>query len=322
MSDPTTSNILLAVPSRGSDVGTWDVPVNSNSSALDGFLGGVQTVSVSSSPVTLTAPSGTVTTSGGPTQSQNAVLVFTGTLTANVQVTFPLPGYYIISNQTTGNFVLTLKAAGSGNIIGVEQGVIQHTFNDGTNFNFVNLGRIGGLENWVGYTALPAWVTACTSYPYLLCDGTIYNISDYPVIGKRLGSAFGGNGLTTFGVPDLRGRVSLPYDGTGARITTTVCGINGQTLGASGGDQNVQIHTHPFTGTPATITVSGVGIGANQIGNQTGSGSVVILVQGNGGAGSASGPYTPAGTNANFGTGVSQNIQPAQVTGISVIRAA
>jgi len=43
----------------------------------------------------------------------------------------------------------------------------------------------------------------------LACDGTIYNTADYPALFQVIGSAFGGNGSSTFGVPDLRGRVSL-----------------------------------------------------------------------------------------------------------------
>lgn len=46
---------------------------------------------------------------------------------------------------------------------------------------------------------------------YLACDGTAYNISDYPQLADyfetQFGSKnfFGGNGTTTFAVPDLRG---------------------------------------------------------------------------------------------------------------------
>ena len=46
---------------------------------------------------------------------------------------------------------------------------------------------------------------------YLACDGTVYNISDYPELARFFGqqfsmvNTFGGNGTTTFAVPDLRG---------------------------------------------------------------------------------------------------------------------
>jgi len=44
---------------------------------------------------------------------------------------------------------------------------------------------------------------------YLMLDGSIYNISDFPVLGPKFGSKYGGNGTTTFGVPDARGKFIL-----------------------------------------------------------------------------------------------------------------
>lgn len=330
MTDPTTSNILLAVPTRGSDPGTWDIPVNSNTSAIDGYFGGVQTISVSSAPLTLTAPSGTVTAGGGPTQAQNAVLRFTGTLTANVTVTLPLPGYYVIENLTTGNFLLIFQAFTATQIIAVDQGMIQHIYNDGANVRFVNLGEVGKIEMWAGISTMPAWVTACTVPPYVLNDGTIYNFSTYPYLGKRLGSAFGGNGVTTFGVPDSRGRVLLPYDGTGTRITSAGCNLNGQVIGAAGGDQNLQQHAHTYSGNTGLESVGHTHL-------QTLSQSNQLVTTGNGSAGqgivpnstptgteSANHTHAYSGTTATSGSGTtsSNNVQPSQVVGISVIRAA
>ena len=320
MTEPLTVNTGLVVAGTGDLVGTWGSgALNPNFVALDGYFGGVTTVSASNAPIVLTTPAGfTPTPSAGPTQAQNAVLKFTGALTAGVQVTLPIPGYYIVDNQTTGAFVLSFRAIGSGAVIAVDQQDTQHIYNDGTNVRFVNLGRIAATEMWAGLTALPAWVTACTQQPYLLCDGTVYNFTAYPALAQRLLGKFGGNGISTFAVPDSQGRIQLPYDGTGTRITAAISNINGQTIGAAGGDQNTQDHTHTFDGTPATITVTSSGIGGGAVGNIQIGGSQVTPAGSNG---TASGSYTPAGTNTTFGTGASQNVQPSQVTGIMVIRA-
>ena len=59
---------------------------------------------------------------------------------------------------------------------------------------------------------------------YLVCDGTEYNIADYPYLAQRFiddfGSVnyFGGDGETTFAVPDLRGEF-LRGAGEAARAT-------------------------------------------------------------------------------------------------------
>ena len=333
MTEPTTVNVGLIVPNTGDLPGTWSsAALNPDFVALDGYFGGVQTISAGSANIVLTSPSGfTPTPSGGPTQAQNAVLRFTGALTANVQVTLPMPGFYIVENLTTGNFVLSFRAIASGEVIGVDQGEVQHVYNDGTNVRFVNLGRICHVEIWAGYSAMPAWVTACTKPPFLLCDGTVYNGSTYPYLQAKLGGAFGGNGISTFGVPDLRGRVPLPYDGTGTRITSAGCGLNGQTIGAALDEQTVTLQQSDlpnikptFTGTAAQIAPSDSTnflTHAVSIGNPGGSG---YFAAENYVLDTAS--YIPAGTISSINGNVTQtdvpNVPPAQVTGIAVIRAA
>lgn len=66
---------------------------------------------------------------------------------------------------------------------------------------------------------------------YLICDGTEYNISDYPYLAQHFKNEFGsynyfgGDGTTTFAVPDLRGEFlrgtgenSHEYSGNGANV--------------------------------------------------------------------------------------------------------
>ena len=61
---------------------------------------------------------------------------------------------------------------------------------------------------------------------YLICDGTEYNISDYPYLAQHFKDEFGsynyfgGDGTTTFAVPDLRGEF-LRGTGTATRNTGT-----------------------------------------------------------------------------------------------------
>ena len=44
---------------------------------------------------------------------------------------------------------------------------------------------------------------------FLMCTGAIVDISDYTALFSLLGTAYGGNGTTTFGLPDLRGRLPV-----------------------------------------------------------------------------------------------------------------
>ena len=78
MVDPTTANIGLAVPTRGSDTGTWDTPVNGNFNIIDPSIGGILTIGLNSSNISLSSA-----------QFIYKSITFNSTLTANVSVTFP-----------------------------------------------------------------------------------------------------------------------------------------------------------------------------------------------------------------------------------------
>ncbi|RZM33830.1 MAG: phage tail protein [Sphingomonas sp.] len=52
-----------------------------------------------------------------------------------------------------------------------------------------------------------------------LCDGSLLAISEYDVLFVLLGNTYGGDGQTTFAVPDLRGRAPV-HQGTGRGLTT------------------------------------------------------------------------------------------------------
>jgi microcystin-dependent protein len=332
VADPQTVNIGLFVPNTGADVDTWGaVALNPDFVAIDGLIGGVQTIAVTNAPITLTAPAAfTATPTPGPTQAQNRVLRFTGTLTANVRATLPLPGAYLIDNRTTGAFVLSFQGVTATEVIATEQGSVVEIYNDGANVRFVGLGRVGALEHWAGVSVLPAWVTACTVPPFLLADGTVYNFSSFPWLGAKFLATFGGNGSTTFGTPDLRGRVPLAYDGTGARITVAGCGLNGQTLGAFLDAQTITLTTAQM---PSHFHAAGISDPGHTHGTNALTGSTTT-----GGGGFPAGATNGATVNANTtGVRVSSsngldttysagggaahgNVQPSQVTGVWVVK--
>lgn len=57
---------------------------------------------------------------------------------------------------------------------------------------------------------------------WFLCDGSLVSIVQYQALFALLGTRYGGNGQTTFGLPDLRGRAILggQGDGVGPRTGT------------------------------------------------------------------------------------------------------
>jgi microcystin-dependent protein len=56
-----------------------------------------------------------------------------------------------------------------------------------------------------------------------LCDGSLLPISQYEVLYTLIGTTYGGNGQSTFAVPDLRGRIPI-HNGTGPGLSTYVTG--------------------------------------------------------------------------------------------------
>lgn len=65
---------------------------------------------------------------------------------------------------------------------------------------------------------------------WLICDGSTPTIQQYQMLAALLGTTYGGDGSTTFGLPDLRGRVPI---GAGA----------GTPIGQAQGSETVQLNT-------------------------------------------------------------------------------
>src|SRR6202012_1911685 len=66
---------------------------------------------------------------------------------------------------------------------------------------------------------------------WAMCNGQLLSINQNTALFSLLGTYFGGNGTTTFGLPDLRSRVPL-HMGQGT-------GLSNYELGQLGGAENV-----------------------------------------------------------------------------------
>ncbi|MDP1698305.1 MAG: tail fiber protein [Xanthomonadaceae bacterium] len=79
---------------------------------------------------------------------------------------------------------------------------------------------------------------------WALCDGSVLSISQNDVLFALIGTTYGGDGQTTFALPDMRGRLPL-HQGVGPGLSTRV-------MGQSFGNENVTLiaaqmpsHSHP-----------------------------------------------------------------------------
>jgi microcystin-dependent protein len=88
---------------------------------------------------------------------------------------------------------------------------------------------------------------------WLLCNGQLVAITEFSALFSILGTQFGGDGMSTFGMPNFQARIPIGQ-GSGAGLTPVTVGEtrgqNGVTL--AGG--NLPLHSHPFlaAGAPAT----------------------------------------------------------------------
>jgi microcystin-dependent protein len=84
----------------------------------------------------------------------------------------------------------------------------------------------------VGFTFAPAG--------WALCNGALVPISEFDTLFNLLGTTFGGDGQTTFALPDLQGRTPV-HQGNGYNMGQTG-GVETVTISS----QQYPVHTHPF----------------------------------------------------------------------------
>ncbi|HUY04991.1 MAG TPA: phage tail protein [Rhodocyclaceae bacterium] len=191
-------------------------------------------------------------------------------------------------------------------------------------------GATSNTAGIVGEVRAFAGIAAAVPAQWALCYGQAVSRTTYSAAFSALGTTWGaGNGSTTFNLPDLRGRVLAGVDNMGGsaadRITTSVSGIAGTSLGATGGDQNaaqdtltaetaVTItdpgHTHPTTTTGAGLRNAGSDLVVFPTKTDT-SGSNVTGI-------------TAAATTMISGTfvGTAQNVQPTAMVNFIIYLAA
>lgn len=81
-------------------------------------------------------------------------------------------------------------------------------------------------------------------YGWAFCDGSLLSIAEFEVLYNLIGTTYGGDGVNTFQLPDLRGRVPI---GTGQGL-----GLSEYVIGQIGGVETVtlsvnQIPSHSHT---------------------------------------------------------------------------
>jgi len=78
---------------------------------------------------------------------------------------------------------------------------------------------------------------------WAVCDGSLYNISQNTALFSLLGTTYGGDGITTFGLPDLRSRCMIGF-GQGPGLTPRILGEKGGSLQVALTAGQLPAHVH------------------------------------------------------------------------------
>jgi microcystin-dependent protein len=85
---------------------------------------------------------------------------------------------------------------------------------------------------------------------YAFCDGALLNIASNTALFSILGTTYGGDGRTTFGLPDLSSRGAM-HPGSGPGLTTRRLGEKSGTETNTLSELHLPNHNHPATSTLA-----------------------------------------------------------------------
>jgi microcystin-dependent protein len=251
----TTTNKALALPANASL--SWDVPLNNNFAMIDAALGSSQSINVTGFAggnivLTSTFPLVSAPPMTGASYIPMRITV-AGTMSANVNIQVPVgvDGMWVVSNNTTGAYVLTFGGVGAGTSVTIPTGANLLCWCDGTNAILIGASTpTGGLAT-VGdlkFTAAPAVPPG-----WLLCYGQAVSRSTYSALYAVIGTTYGaGDGSTTFNLPDGRGRVLAGADNMGGTAANV---MPGAVLGLSQGNYQVTLsvaqmpqHSHTDSG--------------------------------------------------------------------------
>jgi len=146
-------------------------------------------------------------------------------------------GALVVGGSATFSGTVTIAGA---NVQAANAKVCASAFHgDGSNLTGITTFPTGGIMPFAG-------TSAGTPSGFLLCHGQAVSRSTYSGLFSVITSIYGdGDGSSTFNLPDLRGRVVAGQDDMGGssanRLTGLTGGVDGDTLGGSGGEQSVSL---------------------------------------------------------------------------------
>jgi microcystin-dependent protein len=251
------------------------------------------------------------------------VITITGASTAITAYAAGQTFQFIAAATNTSTATINVDSVGAKSITGaaaatlqagqIASGAIVTITYDGTQFQLTNTSPVA-----VAVGTIMAWPTSTVPNGWLECYGQAISRTTYSALFANISTTYGvGDGSTTFNLPDMRGRAIAGEDDMGGssanRLTGITNGVNGDTLGATGGlestgiaqanlptanlSHNLSVSTSIDNGTavfrgsvaPALVTISGAtavlqdtGVAANTLSLTSGTVSGTVALGGSG----------------------------------------
>lgn len=98
---------------------------------------------------------------------------------------------------------------------------------------------VGEIRIFAGNFAPRGWA---------FCDGQLLAVSQNDALFSLFGTIYGGDGRTTFALPDMRGRIPV-HAGSGPGLTPRTIGNRGGVESVTLTEQQMPTHTHPMAST-------------------------------------------------------------------------
>ena len=212
MASSYSTDLKLELMVTGENSGTWGDKTNTNLNLIQQAIAGFESIAITSTNTTLAMTDATIS------NARNAVLKFTGTITANctVFVASGIEKTYILENGTTGNFTVALNQVGGSSAIfaGTDKSN-KLVYLDGTNVVDLGLANLTGTQTLTNKTL------------------TSPTIND-PIINK---------------INDSNGNEEIIFTATGSAVNElTIANAatgNNPNITASGSDANIGINLTP-----------------------------------------------------------------------------
>jgi hypothetical protein len=257
MASQYTTSLKLEEIGSGEQSGTWGTTTNTNLTLIEQAIAGALTFDMGNADYTLTNYNGV------SDEARNAVLLATGTNSAIRKVIAPLvPKTYIISNQTTGSYSITIGAV-SGSTVTIANGLTTIVYCDGAGF-YSGVSGFSGNQTVSGNLSVTGNATVAGTLavtgPFAAAGGALsayYNSSFTGKIDNGSGSA--GTTLTVSAVASGYLAIGQTITGTGVTSGTEIIAF---VSGTSGGVGVYTVNKSQLVATAVSMTG---GLGATAV---------------------------------------------------------